>query len=62
MATKTLRTVKDSKFSGTFTKTQIDRAIRIVESQPGQERTGQRDRAGSVGGSHGGSGSSGGKH
>jgi hypothetical protein len=62
MATKTLRTVKDSKFSGTFTKTQIDRAIRTVESQSGQDRTVQPDRASSVGGRHGGSGSSGGKH
>jgi len=31
MATKTLRVVRDSKYTGSFTRTQIDRAIRIVE-------------------------------
>jgi hypothetical protein len=31
MPAKTLRTIKDAKFPGTFTKQQIDRAIRTVE-------------------------------
>jgi hypothetical protein len=47
MATKTLRTVKDSKFAGTFTKQQIDRAIRTVERDRGSDHSPHRDRAGS---------------
>ncbi len=60
MATKTLRTVKDAKFAGTFTKQQIDRAIRTVERDRGSDHTPQQDRAGSAA-TRRGAGSSGGK-
>jgi len=60
MPTKTWRTVQDAKFSGTFTKEQIDRAIRIVEKRGGPDRgtdpSPPRDRGGSSDKrSHGGS-------
>jgi hypothetical protein len=38
MAAKELRVVRDAKFTGTFTREQIDRAIRIVEG--GAAKTG----------------------
>jgi hypothetical protein len=60
MATKTLRTVRDAKFPGTFTKQQIDRAIRIVERDRGSDNNPQRDRVGSAA-TRRGAGSSGGK-
>lgn len=31
MATKTLRVVMDSKYTGTFTRSQIEHAVRVVE-------------------------------
>lgn len=34
MAAKELRVVQDAKFTGVFTRQQIERAIRVVEGEP----------------------------
>jgi hypothetical protein len=58
MPAKTLRTIKDAKFQGTFTKQQIDRAIRTVERESGGDysvrrpsRSGGTDKMSNPGGS-----------
>ena len=56
MPAKTLRTIKDAKFPGTFTKQQIDRAIRTVERRDldylrGDSRRGGSSKSRGAGGS-----------
>jgi hypothetical protein len=47
MPTKTLRVVRDSKYTGAFTRSQIERAIRTVERDSARGDFVRKGRSGS---------------